>query len=446
MGFKALGQGVLVGGGTLLASPVLACAGAKEEGAAGAVKGFAVGAFGGAALMIGGAVQAVTQVTRGLIHEAESQRERSGDKVYDRSTGTWVAVDLDAAQDELDRQDEQEFRTSSNSDAPPVASTALYDRLGVPSSASTATIKKAYYKMAMTCHPDKNPDDPRANERFQELGQTYAILSDPEKRQTYDRTGRVEPEEAGFDASLFFSCLFGDERFEGYIGTIQLAELGDKLNKGVPSSNTAQLRRVLRLALTLRSRLDQSVHARDEAGFAADCAREARDLAASNFGPVMLQAIGTLYRYRTGVFLEGEMAKMSVKGFFKKQGVAMQHRMHKWGSRASFAGSFMRSAVAVGGVVRAENSQDRIDDALPVFLRAAWDATRIDLDLTITEVVRKLLKDIAVPWQIRLRRAWALQVLADAFLDAAGPRPKLQTTDDVKTTIETALQAAVKKA
>ena len=48
MGFKALGKGVLVGGGTLLASPVLACAGAKEEGAAGAVKGFAVGAFGGA--------------------------------------------------------------------------------------------------------------------------------------------------------------------------------------------------------------------------------------------------------------------------------------------------------------------------------------------------------------------------------------------------------------
>ena len=41
---------------------VLACAGAKEEGAAGAVKGFAVGALGGAALMIGGAVQAVTQV------------------------------------------------------------------------------------------------------------------------------------------------------------------------------------------------------------------------------------------------------------------------------------------------------------------------------------------------------------------------------------------------
>jgi hypothetical protein len=133
-----------------------------------------------------------------------------------------------------------------------------------------------------------------------------------------------------------------------------------------------------------------------------------------------------------------------VKGFFKKQGVAMQHRVHKWGSRASFASSFLRSAVAVGGVVRAENSQDRIDDALPVFLRTAWDATVIDLDCTITEVVRKLLKDNAVPWQTRLRRAWALQVLADAFIDAAGPRPQLQTTDDVKTTIEQALQAAVK--
>lgn len=60
-----------------------------------------------------------------------------------------------------------------------------YSILGVSASASTAEIKRAYRKLAVLYHPDKNPD-PRAHALFQDVNEAYDVLSDPEKRQTYD--------------------------------------------------------------------------------------------------------------------------------------------------------------------------------------------------------------------------------------------------------------------
>ncbi len=64
-----------------------------------------------------------------------------------------------------------------------------YEVLGVPNDASQADLKKAYRKLAVEYHPDKNPDDPQAEERFKELGEAYDVLSDDQKRAAYDRYG-----------------------------------------------------------------------------------------------------------------------------------------------------------------------------------------------------------------------------------------------------------------
>ena len=64
-----------------------------------------------------------------------------------------------------------------------------YAILGVGKSASKNQIKKAYRRLAKEMHPDKNPDDPDANERFQDLGAAYEALSDPDKRKLYDKCG-----------------------------------------------------------------------------------------------------------------------------------------------------------------------------------------------------------------------------------------------------------------
>jgi molecular chaperone DnaJ len=64
-----------------------------------------------------------------------------------------------------------------------------YEVLGAPRDAGEAELKKAYRKIALESHPDRNPDDPAAEERFKEASEAYAVLSDPDKRRAYDRFG-----------------------------------------------------------------------------------------------------------------------------------------------------------------------------------------------------------------------------------------------------------------
>ncbi|RYP00059.1 hypothetical protein DL764_006609 [Monosporascus ibericus] len=70
-----------------------------------------------------------------------------------------------------------------------VKETKLYDALAIKPDASQDEIKKAYRKAALKWHPDKNKDKPDASEKFKECSQAYEILSDPEKRKTYDQFG-----------------------------------------------------------------------------------------------------------------------------------------------------------------------------------------------------------------------------------------------------------------
>ncbi|CAA7407960.1 unnamed protein product [Spirodela intermedia] len=69
---------------------------------------------------------------------------------------------------------------------------SLYEILGVENSASQQEIKKAYYKLALKLHPDKNPGDEEAKEKFQLLQKVISILGDEEKRALYDQTGFVD--------------------------------------------------------------------------------------------------------------------------------------------------------------------------------------------------------------------------------------------------------------
>ena len=67
-----------------------------------------------------------------------------------------------------------------------------YHILGVPQNASDEQIKKAYRKLAMQYHPDRNPDKEKwANEKFKEINEAYAVLGDPQKRKQYDQFGTV---------------------------------------------------------------------------------------------------------------------------------------------------------------------------------------------------------------------------------------------------------------
>jgi molecular chaperone DnaJ len=85
--------------------------------------------------------------------------------------------------------------------------TDYYEVLGVGRDASDSELKRAYRQLAMQYHPDKNPGDKAAEERFKQISEAYAVLSDPDKRAQYDRFGTVGGA-GGFETG--FGTLFED--------------------------------------------------------------------------------------------------------------------------------------------------------------------------------------------------------------------------------------------
>ncbi len=128
-----------------------------------------------------------------------------------------------------------------------------YEVLGVNRNASPEEIKRAYRKVALKYHPDKNPGDKTAEEKFKEASNAYDVLSDPEKRKIYDIRGHAGVHNAGFqgytnfeDIFTNFGDIFGREVF-GNFGDV----FGDAFSRENPTGFGPQRRGNLRTTLTI---------------------------------------------------------------------------------------------------------------------------------------------------------------------------------------------------
>jgi molecular chaperone DnaJ len=124
-----------------------------------------------------------------------------------------------------------------------------YEILGVGKSSSTDEIKKAYRKVAMQYHPDRNPGDKAAEEKFKEAAEAYEILSDNDKKTQYDRYGHAGVSGngrggysggAGMNMDDIFSQfgdIFGDDIFGSFFGGQRGGARGGQRSRGIRGSN-----------------------------------------------------------------------------------------------------------------------------------------------------------------------------------------------------------------
>jgi len=560
-GFKTAGASI--GGGLMMVCASTA-QGYSSGGGVGLLKGLGTGLLGGTAIAVGGTACGVAQIGRGIANTPAAMRGRREQRVWDAETGEWVDIDLFDMESKVMAEGSDDDALGSSRGAVEVKETEFYDLLSVKPNATPGEIKKAYYKEARSCHPDKNPDDAEANQKFQKLAEAYQVLSDPPLRKKYDVEGQkgVAEGQQKMDPSIFFMLLFGSERFEPWIGELYLAQQADQFTKTLEredegedsnfsstGSSAARLkrrqhRREVKCACHLRDNLDRDVIRRDRAGFEEQMRLEAQELAKGQFGGELLATLGKIYQIRAELYLADEfIGRFSVT----KRVVSMKHsaltvrhsldfaynaasslyrvkKMHdaakapaseKTEGAASSSSSTAEGstsevevtklaagmAVVVKGVVSApqlngmsgvcqrldpesgrwavllqtgdtkkfkrdnliapaasgEEQQrkaieEALDGALPTFLETAWTSVVTDVDSTVKEVGRKLLKDKSVPWQIRVRRAQALEILGQIFLEVGestlaeqGDSRSAMTSEAAKATFQEALMGSVRE-
>jgi hypothetical protein len=297
-----------------------------------------MGAFGRFVSTVASGVQKQQQAM------AEAKEAREEGKVFNPRSKAWEFYWLDEEWNKIQQEQEEQEKEDGEPqqqqqpaipDKRKVKDRTYYDVLGVGTDATPAQLKKAYYKEAKACHPDKNPGDPSAAQKFQVLGQAYQTLSDERRRAAYDRDGppRTEGGEGGggadsdlvhdLDPMVFFAVMFGSALVEPYIGELWLASQTDTVFKdasaaeaGMPEhlsedekrewmrrqmtelskkNERTQLRRQVQIARNLRERVAPACGGRSDAAidaFRQGCRTEAAKVAAGAFGALYCTTIG----------------------------------------------------------------------------------------------------------------------------------------------------------
>jgi len=475
-------KGTVGGLGVAIISPVIGCKAGAEKGgfvggAVGLVGGAAIGVIGAAGLLVGGAVKGAVDIKRGVEAVPASISAPRQGKWWNEATSTWVYTDMQKIQvpdndddvlkdieNDLDGSDN--MATTTHTPSGQVKDNYYYEALGVESNADAHKIKRQYYLMARKFHPDKNPGDAAAVEKFKLVAEAYQVLSDPELRGKYDKDGRDALSgdktstnyEQKPDPSLLLAFLFGSDKFNSYVGrlaTSTSAMVGDTIKLSVNDARTLQERRCSRLAITLVNRVkpwvDMNFKETEDAWKI-----QAEELKKTSYGWELLQVIGLAYELAAVQFLGAKDSSIGMPSITKwasgkLAGTRLQNRNNKnqWESTTATI-DIMRVQSEYKKKIEIANSekekqqleQELARESSNVMMRIIWTTTSVDITSTIHETCQMVFFDQSVDKKIREMRAKAVKRLGKIFQECSAPQRTEEKMLDAKMLFEEAAMAA----
>lgn len=300
-----------------------------------------------------------------------------------------------------------------------------YDLLQVPSDATPEQLKKAYYRLAIKYHPDKNPQDRAAAEaKFKEISEAYQILSDADKRAAYDRMGRAGVQEGGVDPRVFFRQTFvGGDDFVDLIGETAMEHyIVQVVTKNQVDSEQLQTQldtqRRERIALLTSKLLDKlkSLTERKltESEFIYKMQKEAEQLRSQVNGPELLHLIGYVYYVKA----KKHLSKNNLKSWlysFKETGHAIKGKWHFGKAASSVLLDNMKKRDEMAEAERQGRPIPEMEVDEEKLKNLIWTGVCVDVESVLRQVCDNILNDLQVCEAERDNYGQALKLLGKVY-------------------------------